>query len=255
MLGERVPGEINHRHQKCPLSCHVLTRPTRSELVLKKLYERLARTISTGEVIVADNGSTDGSQAIATRMGARVVNVAARGYGNALMGGIAAARGKYIIMGDADDSYDFLEIPSSSRSSGRATIWCRAAGCPRRRAASCPEPCRFCIAGGAIPCSPSWPALWFRAPIHDVYCGMRGFTRNCMHRLDQRCTGMEFATEMIIKSSLCRATNRRSADHPSSGRSQVASRRISRPFATAGARCVSFLMYSPRWLFFFPGCS
>ena len=88
-----------------------------------------------GEVIVADNGSTDGSQAIAQRTGARVVTVARRGYGNALMGGIGAARGRFIIMGDADDSYDFLEIPQDSwPSCGKDTTWCRAAACPRAEA-------------------------------------------------------------------------------------------------------------------------
>ena len=84
-----------------------------------------------GEVIVADNGSTDGSQAIATRLGARLVLVAARGYGHALMGGIAAAQGRFIIMGDADESYDFLEIPLLSSNCVTGLTWCRAVACPR----------------------------------------------------------------------------------------------------------------------------
>jgi glycosyltransferase involved in cell wall biosynthesis len=155
-----------------------------------------------GEVIVADNGSTDGSQAIAIRMGARLVHVEPKGYGNALMGGIAAARGKFVIMGDADDSYDFLQL---SRFVEKL-----------REGFDLVQGCRLPAGGGtvqpgAMPFLHRWwgnpmfsiMTRWmFHAPIHDVYCGMRGFAKELYDRLDQRCTGMEFATEMIIKASL-----------------------------------------------------
>lgn len=205
-----------------------------------------------GEVLVADNGSTDGSQAIATRLGARVVPVAARGYGNALMGGIAAARGRFIIMGDADDSYDFLELPAFVEQ--------------LRAGFDLVQGCRFpsgggAIAPGAMPFLHRWCGnpffsrlvrWWFKAPVHDVYCGLRGFTKAFYARLEQRCTGMEFATEMIIKASLYHA---RIAEipitlHPDGRTSHPPHLKTFRD----GWRTLRFfLMYSPRWLFLMPG--
>ena len=124
-------------------------------ICIEKAQRAFSANKILGEVVVADNGSTDGSQGIAIRLGARVVNVSARGYGNALMGGIAAARGKYIIMGDADDSYDFLEIPKFlDKLRARATISCKAVVYPLVVGASCQAPCRFYIAGGATRCFP-----------------------------------------------------------------------------------------------------
>ena len=155
----------------------------------------------TGEIIVADNGSSDDSPAIAQRLGAVVVDVEAKGYGNALMGGIAAARGRFVIMGDADDSYDFAEIPKFVEK--------------LRQGFDLVQGCRLPSGGGTVlPGAMPWLHRWwgnpmfsllarrmFRAPVHDVYCGMRGFTKAFYDRLDQRCTGMEFATEMIIKAA------------------------------------------------------
>src|SRR5215211_7494216 len=152
-----------------------------------------------GEVIVADNGSTDGSQAIAERNGARVVPVRFRGYGNALMGGIAAARGRYVVMGDADDSYDFGQIPAFLEQ--------------LRAGYDFVQGCRLPAGGGtvvpgAMPPLHRWVGnplfsmlarVMFSAPIHDVNCGMRGFSRALYQRLEQRATGMEFAVEMIVK--------------------------------------------------------
>lgn len=205
-----------------------------------------------GEVIVADNGSSDGSQEIAARMGARVVSVNARGYGNALMGGIAAARGKFIIMGDADDSYDFLEIPKFVAK--------------LREGADVVQGCRLPSGGGtvmprAMPFTHRWwgnpmfsimARWWFHAPIHDVYCGLRGFTKEHYSRLHQRCTGMEFATEMIIKSSLygAKILEVPITLYPDGRKSHAPHMKTIRD----GWRTLRFfLVCSPRWLFFVPG--
>lgn len=155
-----------------------------------------------GEVIVADNGSHDGSIEIAEGQGARLINVPTKGYGSALMGGIAAARGEFIIMGDADGSYDFLEIPRFMEK--------------LREGYDLVQGCRLPSGGGkimpgAMPVLHRWfgnpifsliAQRWFHSHIQDIYCGMRGFRKSHYERLDQRCIGMEFATEMIIKSSL-----------------------------------------------------
>jgi glycosyltransferase involved in cell wall biosynthesis len=222
------------------------------EACIEKAQSALCEHKIRGEIIVADNGSTDGSQAIATRMGARLVHVASKGYGNALMGGIAAARGKFVIMGDADDSYDFREVPRFVE---------------RLRAGfDLVQGCRLPSGGGTVlPAAMPWSHRWwgnpmfsrmarwmFRAPIHDVYCGMRGFTKELYNRLDQRCTGMEFATEMIIKASLY---GEKMAEvpitlHPDGRRSHAPHLKTFRD----GWRTLRlFLMYSPRWLFLMPG--
>src|SRR5882672_11125871 len=221
---------------------------------IEKALRALRENNISGEVIIADNGSTDNSSAIATRLGARVVAVVEKGYGSALMGGIAAANGKYIIMGDADDSYDFLEIPSFVKS--------------LRQGYDLVQGCRLPVGGGtiapgAMPFLHRWwgnpmfsrmAQWWFATPVHDIYCGMRGFTKQLYERLDQRCTGMEFATEMIIKSSMCRE---KMAEvpitlHPDGRKAHAPHLRTFRD----GWRTIRlFLLYSPRWLFLIPGLS
>jgi glycosyltransferase involved in cell wall biosynthesis len=205
-----------------------------------------------GEVVVADNGSTDGSQAIAAAEGARVVHVDERGYGNALMGGIAAARGQYVLMGDADDSYDFLELPRFVRKLREGYDLVQ--GCRLERGGGRVLP-------GAMPFlhrrwgNPMFSALarsWFRAPINDVYCGMRAFTKEHYERLGQQCTGMEFATEMIIKSSVgsARIAEVPISLHPDGRRAHAPHLRTFRD----GWRTLRFfLLFSPRWLFLAPG--
>jgi glycosyltransferase involved in cell wall biosynthesis len=220
---------------------------------IEKAQQALRQHGIPGEVIVADNGSTDGSQFIADGKGARVVHVEAKGYGNALMGGIAAARGKFIIIGDADDSYDFLEIPRfvEKLRSGYALVQ----GCRLRSGGGTIMP-------GAMPFlhrwwgNPMFSAMarhWFRAEfIHDVYCGLRGFTKEFYQRLNPRCTGMEFATEMIIKASLFREKicEVPITLHPDGRKSRAPHLRTFRD----GWRTLRFfLMYSPRWLFVIPG--
>ena len=206
-----------------------------------------------GEVIVADNGSTDGSQDIAVREGARLIDVQARGYGNALMGGIAAARGKYVIMGDADDSYDFLEVPRFVEKLRQGYDLVQGCRLPSGGGRIMPGAMPFLHRWWGNPMFSAMARNWFHAAsIHDVYCGLRGFTKDFYQRLNQRCTGMEFATEMIIKASLFRE---KVAEvpitlHPDGRKSHAPHLKTFRD----GWRTLRFfLMYCPRWLFTIPG--
>jgi len=205
-----------------------------------------------GEVVVADNGSTDGSRELAARLGARVVPVERKGYGSALQGGIAACRGEYVMMGDADESYDFAEAPKFLEK--------------LRAGAGLVQGCRLPSGGGrvspgAMPFTHRWlgnPGLTFLArllykvPIHDIYCGMRAFRKDLYNRLNMQCTGMEFATEMIIKASLRkeRITEVPITLHPDGRKAHAPHLRTVRD----GWRTLRFfLIYSPRWLFLLPG--
>lgn len=219
---------------------------------VEKAQRALRESGIAGEVVVADNGSSDGSPDLARGQGARVVFVRERGYGSALMGGIAASRGRYIVMGDADDSYDFLEIPRFVQK--------------LREGYELAQGCRLGSGGGrvmpgAMPGLHRWignplfslmARKWFRAPIQDVYCGLRAFTRELYDRLNQRCAGMEFATEMIIKASLSGA---RIVDVPITlypdGRQAHAPHL--KTFRDGWRTLRFFLLFSPRWLFLIPG--
>lgn len=244
--------EQNAKHVELSVVMPCLNEADSLPTCLEKALRALRESGIDGEVIVADNGSTDGSREIATRMGARLVPVDARGYGNALMGGISAARGCYVVMGDADDSYDFLEIQKfvvKLREGFELVQGCRLPWGGGR------------IMPGAMPFTHRWignplfsliARWWFHVPIHDIYCGMRGFTRALSDRLEQRCTGMEFATEMIIKASMYGA---RIAEvpitlHPDRRIAHAPHLRTVRD----GWRTLRFfMMYSPRWLFLMPG--
>ena len=216
-----------------------------------KARAALASAGIDGEIVVADNGSNDGSQEIARAAGARVVDVAAKGYGSALMGGIADARGRYVLMGDADDSYDFGEIPKFLP--------------PLRAGYDLVQGCRLPSGGGrvlpgAMPLLHRWwgnpmfsflARTMFRAPIHDVYCGMRAFTKTHVAKLDLRCTGMEYATEMILKSSLggARIAEVPITLHPDGRKAHAPHLKTFRD----GWRTLRFfLLSSPRWLFLAP---
>ena len=202
----------------------------------------------SGEVIVADNGSSDGSVAIARELGARVVDVPRKGYGNALIGGIEAADGEFVVMGDADASYDFGAIGpfiDRLRAGDDLVVGNRFLGG---------------IQPGAMPWMHRWfgnPVLtrvsrvFFHTPVGDMHCGLRAFRKTAFERMGLRAAGMEFASEMVIKASL---KHMRISEVPvvlrPDGRSRPPHLRTWRD----GWRHLRFmLLFSPRWLFLYPG--
>lgn len=201
-----------------------------------------------GEVVVADNGSTDGSQKIATDNGARVEPIVIKGYGNALRGGIAAARGKYLIMGDADGSYNFSHLPRFVER--------------LRAGADLVMGNRFL--GGIEPGAMPWKnrhignpilsfigRLFFKTGIGDFHCGLRGFTTEAYQRMDLRTTGMELASEIVIKSVLF---GLRVEEVPTVLRVDGRDRPPHlRPWRDGWRHLRFMLLFSPRWLFWYPG--
>jgi glycosyltransferase involved in cell wall biosynthesis len=224
--------------------------------------ETLARCIETarlgiqrsgvhGEIIVADNGSTDGSPAIAQKLGARVVPVKEKGYGSALRGGVRAALGKWIIMGDADDSYDFSEADRFVKKFQEGFELVMG--------------CRLPVGGGTIlPSAMPWKNRWlgnpvlsfigrlfFKCPAHDFNSGLRGFTKAAFEKMDLQTTGMEFASEMVIKSTLKRL---KIAEVPVTLRPDGRSRPPHlKPWRDGWRHLRFMLLFSPRWLFLAPG--
>ena len=201
-----------------------------------------------GEVIVGDNGSSDGSIEIAQSEGARVVHVADKGYGNALKGGILAARGEYVLMADSDDSYDFghiMRFLKQLRAGSDLVMGNRFRGGIAKRAM--PPLHRYL----GNPVLTAIGRLFFSSPCDDFHCGMRAFRKDSFLRMDIRSTGMEFASEMVVKASLLRM---KVSEVPTTlspdGRSHPPHLRTWRD----GWRHLRFLlMYSPRWLFLYPG--
>jgi glycosyltransferase involved in cell wall biosynthesis len=204
-----------------------------------------------GEVVISDNGSTDRSQEIAKEAGARVIDVPQKGYGHALRAGIEAARGTYILMGDADGSYDFGELPrflARLRAGDDLVMGCRF---PRHGGH---------IEPGAMPWKHRWignPILstlgkfFFRSPIHDFHCGIRGFRRDAIRRLHLSTGGMEFASEMVVKATLHKL---RMSQVPVTLSPDGRSRRPHLRSWRDGWRHLRFmLLYSPTWLFILPG--
>ena len=217
---------------------------------IEKAMGFLARSGIAGEVLIADNGSSDGSQDIAMRLGARVIHVPEKGYGAALIAGIAAARGRYVIMGDSDDSYDFSALEpfiAKLRQGFDLVMGNRFKGG---------------IAPGAMPPLHRYlgnPVLstigriFFTSPIRDFHCGLRGFSRDAMAALELRAPGMEFASEMVVKATM---RGLRIAEVPTTlspdGRSRPPHLRSWRD----GWRHLRFLLiFCPRWLFFYPGAA
>jgi len=201
-----------------------------------------------GEVVVADNGSTDGSIELAQSAGARVVHVSQRGYGNALRGGIQAAHGAFVLMADSDDSYDFGHIPrfvEQLRNGSDLVMGNRFLGGIRNGA----MPVLHRYLGN--PLLTAIGRLFFRSPSRDFHCGIRAFRRDSYDRMDIRSTGMEFASEMVVKASLLQM---KVSEVPTTlspdGRSHPPHLRTWHD----GWRHLRFLlMYSPRWLFLYPG--
>jgi glycosyltransferase involved in cell wall biosynthesis len=215
---------------------------------IRKAKASIAGLGIDGEVVIADNGSTDGSQDIARAEGARVVDVPIRGYGAALTAGIADAKGEFVIMGDADDSYDLSNLgPFVEALRGGADL------VMGNRFAGGIEP-------GAMPAlhrylgNPVLTAIGrilFRSPVKDFHCGLRGFRREAILELDLRTTGMEFASEMVVKATLNKLNI---VEVPTTlspdGRSRAPHLRT----WSDGWRHLRFLLlYSPRWLFLYPG--
>jgi glycosyltransferase involved in cell wall biosynthesis len=221
------------------------------EYCIEEAKSAIERQGVVGEVVVADNGSTDDSRNIASKAGARVVTVAERGYGSALIGGIRAARGEYVLMGDADGSYDFGKLPDflANLTKGAELVM----GCRLPKGGGVIEP-------GAMPWLHRWIGnpvlsmigkLFFYADVDDFHCGLRAFRRQSILDLDLQCTGMEFASEMLVKATVAglsitqipvtlRPDRRSGAPHLRSWRD--------------GWRHLRFmLLFSPKWLYFVPG--
>ena len=218
---------------------------------IEKAKAGIERSGVKGEVLIADNGSTDGSQAIAEKLGARVVPVPAKGYGSALIGGTRAAAGRWILMGDADDSYDFSQADRFVKKF--------------QEGADLVMGCRLPAGGGTIlPGAMPWKNRWlgnpvlsfigrlfFKCPAHDFHCGLRGFTRSAFEQMDLQTTGMEFASEMVIKATLRKL---KIAEVPvtlsKDGRSRPPHLK---PWRDGWRHLRFMLLFSPRWLFLYPG--
>jgi glycosyltransferase involved in cell wall biosynthesis len=215
---------------------------------VRKAVGFLAKSGIEGEVLVADNGSTDGSQRLATEAGARVVPIKEKGYGNALIGGITAAHGKYVMMGDADDSYDFTNLMpfiTELRAGKELVMGNRFKGG---------------IEPGAMPPLHKYLGnpvlsfvgrLFFPSVIGDFHCGLRGFNRESALRLNLQSTGMEFASEMVVKATLWGLDI---SEVPTTLKKDGRSRPPHLRSWRDGWRHLRFLLlFSPRWLFLLPG--
>lgn len=218
---------------------------------IEKAKLGIQRSGVRGEILIADNGSTDGSIQIAEKSGARVIQVKEKGYGSALCGGIQAASGKWIIMGDADDSYDFSEISGFVKKIQEGFDLVMG--------------CRLPVGGGtisagAMPWKNRWLGnpvlsfigrLFFKCPAHDFHCGLRGFTKEAFDKMELKTTGMEFASEMVIKSTFKQL---KIAEVPitlhKDGRSRPPHLK---PWRDGWRHLRFMLLFSPQWLFLAPG--
>jgi glycosyltransferase involved in cell wall biosynthesis len=249
-VATRVAARTLERDADVSVVIPCLNEANSIQFCVEKAIHAFRETGLRGEVVVADNGSTDGSIEIAENLGARVVHVTQRGYGAALRAGVEASRGAFIIMGDADDSYDFGEVPRF------VEMW--------RQGYDVVMGNRFRgeIKPGAMPWHHKYIGnpglstvlnLFFHAGIGDSHCGMRGFTRAVYDRMDLRSTGMEFASEFVIKAAQLRA---KVTEIPITLWPDKRGRPPHLRSFRDGWRHLRFmLLYAPNWLFVLPGAS
>jgi glycosyltransferase involved in cell wall biosynthesis len=249
---DRMPSEAEPAPAPCELTILMpcLNEAETVARCITKARAFLIRSGIVGEVLVADNGSTDDSPRIAEGLGARIMHVTEKGYGSALRAGIRAARGRYVIMGDADDSYDFSRLAdfvAQLRAGYQLVMGNRFLGG---------------IAPGAMPAlhrylgNPLLSAIgrrFFRSPCGDFHCGLRGFERAAVLALDLQSSGMEFASEMVVKATI---RHLRIAEVPTRLSPDGRSRRPHLRSWRDGWRHLRFLLlFSPRWLFLLPGAT
>jgi Glycosyl transferase family 2 len=217
---------------------------------IDKANRFLEKSGIAGEILIADNGSGDGSQTIARESGAHVVEVLSKGYGAALIGGIEAARGEYVIMGDADDSYDFDDLGGFV---DRLRNGCDLVMGNRFRGGIEPGAMPLLHKHLGNPILSFLGRLFFNVPIGDFHCGLRGFRTDAIRSLSLRTTGMEFASEMVVRSAIA---GLKIAEVPTHLKTDGRSRRPHLKTWSDGWRHLKFLlMYCPRWLFLIPGCA
>jgi glycosyltransferase involved in cell wall biosynthesis len=215
---------------------------------IEKARASLEKAGAAGEIVVADNGSTDESQLIASEFGARIVPVSARGYGNALAGGIEASTGRFVIMGDADDSYDFSRLEPFIE---RLREGCDLVVGNRFKGGIEPRSMPFLHRVLGNPILSFIGRRLFGTPCGDIYCGLRGFDRAKIRELDLRSGGMEYAIEMVVKATLA---DLRVAEVPTSLSPDAKGRQSHLNTWRDGWRSLRLLLvYSPRWLFLYPG--
>lgn len=218
------------------------------ETCIRKAFTWMEKNGVNGEVVIGDNGSTDGSQKMATDLGARVIDIPRKGYGSALMGAIEASKGKYVIMGDSDDSYDFsnLNLYLDQLRNGYDLVMGN-----RFKGGIAPGAMPFLHKYLGNPVLSFIGRLFFKCPVGDFHCGLRGFRQDIVNLLDLKTTGMEFASEMVVKATIFKL---KITEVPTTlskdGRSRPPHLRTWRD----GWRHLRFLLiYSPRWLFLYPG--
>jgi len=240
------PAETGQPEVSIVMPC--LNEAETVERCIHKAQAALAQLGVPGEIVIADNGSTDDSVAIAARAGARVVSASVRGYGAALRAGIAAARGTYVIMGDADDSYDFLTIApfvEKLRAGYQLVMGTRIRG--QIQPGAMPPLHRWL----GVPVLTALGNLFFGTRISDYHCGLRGFDRAAVAALDLRSTGMEFATEMVAKAALNKLSM---VEIPivyyPDGRSRAPHLRT---WQDGWRHLELLLLLSPNWIFLYPG--
>ncbi|MEE2948257.1 MAG: glycosyltransferase family 2 protein [Verrucomicrobiota bacterium] len=243
-----MPGQSASDPPEISVVMPCLNEAETLSVCIQKARACLAENDIFGEIIVADNGSTDGSRAIAKAEGARIVTVEPKGYGSALMGGIAAARGRFVIMGDADDSYDFSALMPFIR---KLRDGCDLVMGNRFKGGIAPGAMPLLHRYIGNPVLSGLGRLFFRCPVGDFHCGLRGFSCAAYERMKLQTTGMEFAGEMVVKSTLL---GLRIVEVPTTlspdGRSRPPHLRSWRD----GWRNLRFmLLFSPRWLFLYPG--